>query len=160
MKDGPKQAIECKKCIKSIKTHHPAHTKHNSSKRFFSLWNYRSNRHITPPKMLGGIFLRLIELIFLSSVCYFKKLQRYATFGKLQTSAIVWTHHQGVSSLTGLLFLGAFLLLLMNDLMGSHSNCHDVTLNILSSVYFSNTLLPDCFWIWRTHRTFSVRTQF
>jgi len=25
---------------------------------------------------------------------------------------------------------------------------------------FSNTLLPDCFWIWRTHRTFTVRTQF
>ena len=46
--------------------------------------------------MLGGTFLRLIKLMFLSSVCYFQKLQRYATFGKLQTSAIVWTHHQWV----------------------------------------------------------------
>ena len=44
--------------------------------------------------MLGGTFLLLIQLIFLSSVCSFKKLQRYATFGKLQTSAIVWTHYQ------------------------------------------------------------------
>ena len=43
--------------------------------------------------MLGGTFLHFIQLIFLSSVCYFKKLQRYATFGKLRTSAIVWTHH-------------------------------------------------------------------
>ena len=28
--------------------------------------------HITPLKMLGGTFLRLIQLIFLSSICYFK----------------------------------------------------------------------------------------
>ena len=52
--------------------------------------------------MLGGTFLRLIQLIFLSSVCYFKKLQRYATFAKFQTSAIVWTHHDcSKSGLTG-----------------------------------------------------------
>ena len=41
--------------------------------------------------MLGGTFLRLIQLIFLL------KLQRYATFGKLQTSAIVWTHYDSDS---------------------------------------------------------------
>ena len=55
----------------------------------------------------------------------------------------LYRHGKGVSALTGLLF--SFLL--MKDLMGSHSYCHDVTLNILSSVYIFNTLLPDCFGI-------------
>ena len=43
-------------------------------------------------------------------------------------------HCKGVSALTGLLFCLFFLL--MKDLMGSHSYCHRVTLNILSCVYF------------------------
>ena len=98
-KTDPKLAIKWKKCIKSSKKHHPAHTKFHE-KNNFTLWSYCPNRHIiTHPKMLGGTFLHLIQLIFLSSVCFFKKLQRSATFGKLQTGAILWTYHQrGVSA--------------------------------------------------------------
>ena len=53
-------------------------------------------------------------------------------------------HGKGVSALAGLIF--CFVFLLMKDIMGSHSYCHDVTLNILSCVcIFSNIPLPDCF---------------
>ena len=50
---------------------------------------------------------------------------------------------KGVSALTGLLFLFSFLFvcLLMKDIMGSHSYCHDMTLNILTSAYiFQHTV--------------------
>ena len=51
----------------------------------------------------------------------------------------LYGHGNGVYALTGLLF--CFVFLLMKDIMGSHSYCHDVTLNILSSVYiFQHTV--------------------
>ena len=48
-------------------------------------------------------------------------------------------HGKWVSALAGFIF--CFVFLLMKDIMGSHSYCHDVTLNILSCVYiFQHTV--------------------
>ena len=49
---------------------------------------------------------------------------------------------------------------IMKGVKGSNSYYHEVTLNILSSACIFHTQLPNCFWIWRTHRTFALRTQF
>ena len=66
----------------------------------------------------------------------------------------LYGHVKGVSALTSLLFLFCFLL--MKDVMGSYSYCHDVTLNILSSVYiFQNTFTRLLLNLENTPRFFS-----
>ena len=67
----------------------------------------------------------------------------------------LYGHDKGVSALTSLLFF-CFVFLLKKDLMGSHSYCHDVTLNILSSVYiFQNTFTRLLLNLENTPRFFS-----
>ena len=58
-------------------------------------------------------------------------------------------HGKGVSALTGFLFF--CFCLLTKDLMGSHSYSHDVTLNILSSVYIFQHTVTRQLLNWRTH---------
>ena len=70
----------------------------------------------------------------------------------------LYGHSKGVSALMGLLFC---LFLLMKDLMGSHSYCHDVTLNILSSVYiFQRTVTRLLLNLDNTSHFFSKDTTF
>ena len=64
-----------------------------------------------------------------------------------------------VSALTGFICF-VLLLLLMNDLMGSHSYCHDVTVNILSSVYIFQHTVTRLLLNLEITGNFLVRTQF
>ena len=70
----------------------------------------------------------------------------------------LYGHGKGVSALTGLLVLFCFLL--MKDLMGSHSYCHDLTLNILSSVYIFKYTVIRLLLNLENPSHFSVKTQF
>ena len=68
-------------------------------------------------------------------------------------------HGKGVSALTGLLF--CFFVLLMKDLMGSHSYCHDVTLKKNSSVHiFQHTVTRLLLNLENTSHFFSKGTIF
>ena len=86
-----------KKCIKTSKKHHPVHAKQFCEKYNFTLWNYCSNRHITPPPppsspppphASGHIFTLDWTLLFVIHL-FFPKVAKVCNFGKLQTSAIV-----------------------------------------------------------------------
>ena len=64
----------------------------------------------------------------------------------------LYGHGMGVSALTDLLFC--------LDLMGSHSYCHDVTLNILSSVYIFKYTVTKLLLNLENPSHFSVKTQY
>ena len=95
----PKQAIEWKKCIKSSKKHHPAHTKHNSTiKKNYSgklpfEQAYNPPPPPTPPHIstLDSTHLFVVRLLFQKVACNFWKVANFCNHVNLPWLAYIYT---------------------------------------------------------------------